>query len=275
MKNAYSALIAVHDHEQPTYLRKALQSILDQTQLPKQVVIVKDGPYHSGMDDILIQFAVDCVSQQVELLMLYNQEPHGLAYSLNRGLAGCKQSLVARFDSDDISDKERMTKTLHEFNKHSDLSVVGSWIGEFAHVVDEISGIRKVPAEQAEIQKYARHRNPLNHMAVTFDKEAVIAVGGYTELTSFEDYYLWLRMLSKHMKFANIQEPLVWARVNDQFWDRRGGWNYFRCELIFQWLAYRNHYMSLPVTITNIISRGAIRLVPKPLLSVVYSRLRQ
>ncbi|GAB6092475.1 glycosyltransferase [Furfurilactobacillus curtus] len=270
----YSALIAVHQNERPEHFQSALASIFDQTVLPAQMIIVKDGRRISELDDVIDQYKCICQYRHIDWVYLENPQVMGLTASLNQGLTMCRESLVARFDSDDVNVPERMEKTLQKFAEDPELSVVGSWIGEFATAIEDVTGIRKVPMDQAAIQRLARRRNPMNHMAVTFRREAVMSLGGYTEMPSFEDYYLWLGMLSQQMKFANLQETLVWARAGSHFWERRSGWYYLRRELHFQSAAYRQHYLSLSDYLGNIVTRCAVRLMPKLILALAYKTVR-
>ena len=63
----------------------------------------------------------------------------------------------------------------------------------------------------------------MNHMSVIFRKKAVQEAGSYVTLLYFEDYELWLRMISKGYKFHNLNEVLVYVRTDEGFQKRRGG----------------------------------------------------
>ncbi|MBQ8881974.1 MAG: glycosyl transferase, partial [Clostridia bacterium] len=45
-----------------------------------------------------------------------------------------------------------------------------------------------------------------------------------------EDSYLWVRMYLAGCKFANLDEDLVFARINDATFERRGGYKYYKSE---------------------------------------------
>ena len=44
----------------------------------------------------------------------------------------------------------------------------------------------------------------------------------------FEDYYLWLKLISNDYVVENIEEPLVWMRVDSNLYKRRGGISYIK-----------------------------------------------
>ena len=45
-----------------------------------------------------------------------------------------------------------------------------------------------------------------------------------------EDSYLWVRMYLAGCKFLNLEEDLVFARINQNTFKRRGGYKYYKSE---------------------------------------------
>ena len=81
---------------------------------------------------------------------------------------------------------------------------------------------KKVPQSHDEIVHMAKRRNPMCHMTVMFRKPSVEKAGGYLPLPYVEDYYLWVRMIATGARLANISETLVYARVGNGMYNRRG-----------------------------------------------------
>jgi hypothetical protein len=76
---------------------------------------------------------------------------------------------------------------------------------------------RIVPLQAKKINQTKLKRNPFNHMTVVLKKNIVIALGRYQDIPSYEDYYLWLKILNKY-KAINLPNRLMFARaVNDMF----------------------------------------------------------
>src|SRR5690606_3842844 len=75
----------------------------------------------------------------------------GLGKALNAGLEKCRNELVARMDSDDISVKDRCELQVQEFLKNEKLSIVGSIIDEFYDDPKNIVSSRIVPLHHDEI----------------------------------------------------------------------------------------------------------------------------
>ena len=128
----YSVLMSLYFKEKPEYLRLAIQSMVDQTLKPDEIVIVKDGQITSELQRELDVF----VDKYPILFKIVGYENNrGLGLALNYGLEHCKNELVARMDTDDIAKPNRCEKQLMAFEKDQDLSIVES-ITLFAFFVE-------------------------------------------------------------------------------------------------------------------------------------------
>lgn len=125
-------------------------------------------------------------------------------------------------DSDDIAVETRFESQLDFIKKHSDVDLLGGNITEFLNSPSEIVSEKKVPQVHDDIVHMAKRRNPMCHMTVMFRKPSVEKAGGYLPLPYVEDYYLWVRMIATGARLANISETLVYARVGNGMYNRRG-----------------------------------------------------
>src|SRR5699024_2389598 len=106
------------------------------------------------------------------------KENVGLGMALNEGLKACKNELVARMDTDDISLPTRCEKQLHEFLTNPDLSIVGTNTDEFYESPNDIVSSRIVPTKHEDILSFSKRRSPFNHPTVMYRKTDVLNVGG-------------------------------------------------------------------------------------------------
>lgn len=263
----FSVLMSVYAKEKPEYLDLSLNSLVTQTLMPKEIVIVKDGVLPSELDEVIHKYVQKYPDLFKIVALKINQ---GLGNALNIGLQYCDYELVARMDSDDISLPNRFEKQIYYLHKNPEISVLGAYIDEFENEPTNITSVRKVPISHDEIFKVAKRRNPLNHMTVVFRKEFVMAAGGYRHFLWNEDYYLWVRMLNKGYKFANLPESLVLVRAGDDLFKRRGGVKYFLKEVELQKKFYDLGFIQFYDFILNIMLRGTIRLVPNFLRKIIY-----
>ena len=140
--------------------------------------------------------------------------------------------------------------------------IVGSGLLEFVTDTDETVGQRVPPTDPAQIQRYARMHDPFNHPTVIYRQAAVLAAGGYGDLPLMEDYALFARMLMGGARAVNVPEPLVFYRVGEAAFKRRGGRELLRSELRLQREFRRMGFTSRPQYLRNVLIRGGYRLVP-------------
>lgn len=218
----FSMLMSVYAKEKPEYFRQALESVVKQTLIPDEIVLIKDGVLTQELEDVVLEFQT-----KYEILNTFQFETNvQLGRALAKGVELCRNELIARMDTDDIAVVDRFEKQYQYMMAHPEISALGGWMEEFN---DEgtYSKIKRMPETSAELRKYAKYRNPLNHMTVMFRREAVLQAGNYRHFPYLEDYDLWSRMLVRQGEFHNIPTVLVRMRNNDNVYKRRGGFSYF------------------------------------------------
>ena len=253
-----SVLISVYHKEHADNLRLSLDSIFAQTMPPDEVVLVEDGPLTEELDTVIAQYT----QQHDELHVVKLPMNVGLGLALSQGLQFCHNELVARMDSDDISKPERLEKEAAYLEQHPEIDIVGSWTDEFTDNPSQTSAIRRVPQNHEELVTFSQKRNPMNHPTVMFRKQAVEAAGSYRDFPLFEDYDLWIRMILNGARFHNLQESLLYFRLSDDFYSRRGGWGYIQQEIRFQQSIHHLGHIGRMTMIQNIMLRTLLRMIP-------------
>ena len=170
----YSFLASVYKNSKVDEMKVCVESMLSQTVKPDQIVIVVDGEIAGDLAEYIEKLKQDELFTIVPLA-----ENVGLGRALCEGMKYCKNEFVARMDTDDIMESNRVEKQLGVFAKDEMLSIVGSNIDEFIGSVDNAQGIRAVPETHEDICRYLKKRCPFNHMTVLFKKAEVEKAGGY------------------------------------------------------------------------------------------------
>lgn len=264
----YSVLMSVYAKEQPEFLVASIESILNQTVKTNNFVIVCDGPLTDDLEKVLDIYK----KREPEIFCVVRLKKNmGLGIALNKGLELCINDLVARMDSDDISVPSRMELQLNCFSREKDLAICGGYIAEFKENPEEIVSIRKVPCSNEEISRWAKKRNPLNHMTVMFKKNYVLSAGGYQKMDLAEDYYLWVRMLLNHDKMRNLESILVKARIGNGMYQRRGGKEYARNMIALQRRFYELGFINKLEYFTNLAMRIVNSVLPNRIREKTYS----
>lgn len=227
MKQPFSVLMSVYLKSDTGQLEEAIKSIHEQTLLPDQFVIVIDGEVNQETEALINKW----VDKWPIISIVRIPVNKGLGNALSEGLRNCKFEFIARMDSDDIASIHRFEKQFSFIENNPEVDIVGAWIAEFEKNVTNIIQIRETPLDNNKVSKFARFRDPMNHMTVIFKKSKVFNCGGYLSFYLNEDYFLWLRMIQKGYVFANIPEPLVYVRTDNGLYARRGGFKYLINEI--------------------------------------------
>ncbi len=264
----FSVSMCVYVKDSPEWFTAAVESILNQTVKPSEVVLVVDGPVNAQLDAVISYYEKNPLFR---IVRLPQNVGHGKARQA--GLSHCRYELVALMDADDISANNRFEKQLKMFENDSSLAIVGSNITEFVGEPDNIVGARVVETDDAAIRADMKVRCPMNQVTVMFRKSIVERVGGYVDWFNEEDYYLWLRMYIDGAKFANLPDHLVNVRVGKDMYQRRGGKKYFLSEAKLQKYMYDNKVIGFGDFMVNVGKRFIVQiLLPNKLRSWVFKK---
>ncbi len=269
MDEKFSVLMSVYYKENPVYLKEAMESIYDKQILkPTEIILVEDGE----LTKELYQEIDRQKSRLKDVLKIVKLEKNsGLGKALNIGVLNCSNELIARMDTDDIAYPNRFKEQIKYFKDYPETDVLGTFMNEFTENTSNIICVKDAPLNN--IEKYMKYRDPVNHPSVIFKKSKVLEAGNYQEILLNEDSYLWRRMLKKGAIFKNIAEPLMFFRVSNDTYKRRGGWKYIKAEWELQ-----NKYLELGVINKiefwqNILLKSIVRLMPNKLRKFVYLKL--
>ena len=127
-----SVLMSLYIKEKPEYAKACFDSLLRQTVRADEWVIVEDGPLTNEMYNLLDEYQANFPGLIKRIPLKRNQ---GLGLALRAGVLECRNELIARMDTDDISKPDRCEKQLKRFEEKPDLAIVGSHIDEFEIVL--------------------------------------------------------------------------------------------------------------------------------------------
>ncbi len=265
----FSVLLSVYYKEKPEYLREAIDSIINQTVKPTEIVLIKDGKLTEELEKAIKDYDI---SNYGLFKIVALEKNVGLGEALRIGVNNCSNEIIARMDTDDICVPDRFEKQIKFLAKHPEVDLVGSYISEFEGDINNIIALRKVPVTVEEVNAFAKTRNPLNHVTVMYRKNSIIFAGNYKPFLWNEDYYLWVRLINNNGKIMNIPEPLVYVRAGSEMYQRRGGLKYVKNEVGLQKEFLNMGFISLPKFISNVTKRTIVRVVPNNLRSYIYRK---
>lgn len=185
-----------------TYLREAIESILNQTFTDFEFLILDDCP-----DDD--REAIVASYSDKRIVYLKNNKNLGITPSRNKLIDMAKGEYLAVFDHDDVSLPTRLEKQVAYLDTHKNIGVVSCW-------VDCFPAEKKLhfPGSDFEIKKLLTEICSLVHSASMIRKSVLDNNNlRYEEKFSpAEDYCLWLRLI-EFTQFHNIQEVLFKYRL--------------------------------------------------------------
>jgi len=200
-----TVLMAVYNGEK--FLKEAINSILSQTFVEFEFLIINDGSI-DGTDSIIKNL------QDERITYVINEKNIGCVQSFNKGMLLAKADIIARMDADDISKPTRLKKQFDFLNDNPEIDIIGSHIT----LIDETSekiGSHAYPISNNEIKANLLFGSPFAHPSVMFknDKFRIFNLSYLEEYKHAEDYDLWQRALIK-LKGANYDEPLLDYRIS-------------------------------------------------------------
>lgn len=229
----FSVLMSVYKNEQVEFFKQSVDSVLNQSVVPEEIVLIRDGEVPENL-----QNAIDEYLKTYPTLFTYIplEKNQGLGNALRIGAEKARNELIARMDTDDICVPDRFEKQIRFMEENPQVDIVGGNIAEFMETPEKIIDYRVVPSTHSEIVGFIKKRCPFNHMTVAFRKSSVLKAGNYQTFYLFEDWYLWLRMYLQGCKFANLEDTLVHARVSEMA-SRRGGLKYYKsCKKLLKFM---------------------------------------
>lgn len=262
--------MSLYSKEKAEYFNVCMESIFNQTVVPDQIVIVKDGPLTDSLENALDEW----IKKQPDLYTIVSLERNqGLGKALAEGIMHCRYNLVARMDTDDIAHTLRFEKQLAVFQADPELDICGSNVVEFVEDISNIVSKRNVPLTDQEIKRYQRWRDGFNHVTVMFKKTTVLKAGNYQSCLLMEDTLLWVHMIQAGAKCKNISEPLVYVRVGEDLYKRRGGWSYFLKYKEGRKKVMETGYISFVEYFCSLVIQLVVALIPNHIRGRIYKKL--
>ena len=280
-----SVIMSIYKSDVPEYVRIALDSLLNQTRLPDEIVIVADGPVPAELEQVVKSLTPspspkgdgDLKPETRDLKPIVTYLPQekngGLGEAMRIAVEAAKYPYLARMDSDDICLPDRFEKQMKCFEEDPELSIVGGMITEFDGEPENIIAERILPLDDAGIKKMMRGRCAVNHVTVIFKKEDLLKSGNYQPFWKQEDHYLWARMMEHGCKFRNIPDVVVNVRSGKDQIARRGGLRFYKSVVRVFWYMYRHGLISFGYFLYICAVRGIVQLLmPNWLRTWVYMK---
>ncbi len=273
---AISVLISVYKKEKPEYLWQALESIwVGQTLKPDQIVLVEDGPLPDSLEEVVQSFKFKVQNEGHSTFTVVKLPVNGgLTKALNEGLKYVTGDLIARMDSDDISEPHRFERQVSYLESHPDVDIISGSLQEF-DADNECLNIRHYPQTHEECVKFIVKACPLAHPSVMMRKRIFDEGLKYDERYRMsQDIKLWYDAVMAGYRLGNIPEVTLFFRREGDVFRRRSrakAWNEFKIymngiyrlkglfTLSYRYPIARYVFRNLPPTLVKRIYGSKIR----------------
>ena len=121
MKEKVSVLVIAHNEEK--YIKKCINSILNQTRKPDEVVVIAHN-CTDGTQNVLENF-----SQEKILLKIVNHDgPEGVVYARKKGFEEVSGDIIACIDGDSYASENWLKKITNPLIKNKEMGAVGGLV---------------------------------------------------------------------------------------------------------------------------------------------------
>ena len=182
-----SVVIPVFNRE--AFIARAIDSVLSQTLLPDEIIVVDDGSY-DGTADILRSY-----EDKIETIMIANS---GVSKARNKGIKASSGKWITLLDSDDIWHPTKLEEQMAYHDSHATIMI--------SHTFE------KWMRNDKEIKQKKVHQKPqgwcfeenldfckIAPSTIMIERSVFEKVGYFDEgLEVCEDYDLWLRILRSY-----------------------------------------------------------------------------
>ncbi len=196
-KDLISVLMSVYNDE--LNIAKAIDSILDQTYKNIELLIMDDSS-----TDNTYKICKEYQNKNSEKIKLYkNDENIGLTKSLNKLIIKANGSYIARQDSDDISEEDRLEKQIKYMSQHNlDISYTRAYRKGTSKKIPRLS-------YYLPIKLLLKVKNPFIHGTLLCKQKVLKKINGYDEQFIFaQDYKLALDFIKAKFKVSILKTPL-------------------------------------------------------------------
>jgi glycosyltransferase involved in cell wall biosynthesis len=218
MKRPEMVSVVIPSYNHAPYLRAAVESVLAQTRVPDEIILVDDGSRDNS-----VELARE-LARQAPLLKVFTQRNQGAHAALNRGVREAAGPYVAVLNSDDVFPVQKLERCLKLVRKRPPMEFIAGRVA----IIDE-AGVRQEQGIAVDWQKrsldFLRQAGQLplavmneNFLTTTsnffFTKKLWEAVGGFQPLRYCHDLDFALTALKRGQGYFDEAYEHILYRVH-------------------------------------------------------------
>jgi glycosyltransferase involved in cell wall biosynthesis len=195
-----SVIIPVYNGER--FIAESIESALEQSYSPIEIILVDDGSTDGSLQ----------IARSYDNIQILKQAHQGVSSARNAGIAAARGSFLAFLDSDDIWDREKISKQIHDLQRHTDIGCV---FCRFENFFDPETSPPDWLNRSSFLDK--RFKDMMSLCTMLIRKEIFDRVGNFnTDLRSGEDLDWFVRAKEAGIVSKHMDEILVSRRLHDK-----------------------------------------------------------
>jgi glycosyltransferase involved in cell wall biosynthesis len=193
-RHTISVIIPVYNAGR--FLAQAIESVLDQTLRPDQVIVVDDGSTDNSV----------AVAQRYRRHIHLEQQPNaGSAHARNRGVALAYGELLAFLDADDYWAKEKLSLQVATLQESPQVEAI----------FGQIEQIQMVEAKNTKLSEAALGIQEGYHLdTMLIHRSAFQRIGGFDPNWLVDAVEWFVRTQHKGLQAQIIPQVLAWRRIH-------------------------------------------------------------
>jgi len=222
-----SVIVPAYNHEQ--YIADCLKSIINQTYINIELIVINDGS-SDNTHNVILSLSDECRKRFKRFEYVDKEKNEGIAKTLNQGIKLSKGKYISFIGSDDIWARDKIEKQLEILENNDNLVVWSEGLIIDAHgkytggTFTEMHGA-SARKKSGNIFQELLKGNFICGQSVILKKENLGNISFDEELKYLNDYKFMVD-ISKRYEFYFISEPLVMYRIHGRntILNDRDGW---------------------------------------------------
>ncbi|MCF8364403.1 MAG: glycosyltransferase [Bacteroidales bacterium] len=203
-----NASVIVPNYNNGRYLDAFIQSIVNSTVEPSEVIIVDDGS-EDHSPEVLEKY-----KHYRFIKVIHFGENQGLTAALNAALELSTGQYVLRADPDDLLAPDRLEKQYNYMEQNPEVDILGCNVIYVDTETGKKINTSNFPlTHKSIVRAFRKGEHGIQH-PTAFIKGHVYRKYRYQEVFPAEDYEIFSRMARDGYIFANIKSPLYYMRVH-------------------------------------------------------------
>ncbi|PLR91230.1 glycosyltransferase family 2 protein [Bacillus sp. T33-2] len=198
-------------------IERTINSVLSQTCLPKQLIIIDDCSWDDSVDIIKKTFPAS-VHHEMECKLIALNRNHGVSHARNIGIENAAGSFIAFLDSDDTWHPQKLEIQFNFMNENKQVFLSSHEtkkvsISEYQESIIERFSTKNFKDKKIGLIKSLFINEIYTRTVMVKNKKDIVHFNPGKKRS--EDYLLWLQILTKGLQVKKLQTPLSYSFKGD------------------------------------------------------------